>query len=589
MQLGQIERRQGNREAARKAFQEVADHHPDRLQALVEMAFEERALGRPRESEAALARALARDPGHAGALLQLAEHACLAGKDRQALAHAHRCIAAHPGNPAAYLAASRALAGLARIDDALGLLDHAASLFGAEAAIAARRVELFRTVGLWHKARTALEASGPDALRSFPMWWQRVQLDISMGEHAAAARALEAAPAATAHETARVCLLRGQLAEALWQPEAAARHYRDAIELDPSDSVPHGELARVCLLLLEADEARQHLRIMSRLQGLRLLLPGRSVNVSQTYLGRVLNEFVLDRAALDRLRAARSLQGTEHVQTLMAIVRDFPDNTAAAILLLVALRRCGQLATPGRAQARKPATAGIPRRIVQYWDARVPPTNVSSAMQSWPELNPGFEHRLFDDARARAFIDASYPTDVLRAYVRAQVPAQKADLLRLAYLVQEGGFYADADDRCVGPIEPILRPDASLIASQDIHGAINNSFLGAAAGDPIIRAALDLAVQSINRGDHEIVWLSSGPGLMSRVLARMLAEPASSSEALARIQVLDRGELARAVAVHCRLYRQASRRDRQATGAGSQRIGSLPPAASGTSIATSSG
>ena len=40
----------------------------------------------------------------------------------------------------------------------------------------------------------------------------------------------------------------------------------------------------------------------------------------------------------------------------------------------------------------------------------------------------------------------------------------KADLFRLAYLAARGGIYADADDRCLAPLDGWIHPGATLVA-----------------------------------------------------------------------------------------------------------------------------
>ena len=70
-----------------------------------------------------------------------------------------------------------------------------------------------------------------------------------------------------------------------------------------------------------------------------------------------------------------------------------------------------------------------------------------------------------------------------------------------------------------------------------------------------------MAVESINRGDRDVPWLSTGPGLLSRTLAHFLSEPRGLTgdrtgglpERLQRVVVLDGSVFARAVAVHCQL------------------------------------
>jgi hypothetical protein len=114
-------------------------------------------------------------------------------------------------------------------------------------------------------------------------------------------------------------------------------------------------------------------------------------------------------------------------------------------------------------------------------------------------------------------------------------------------------------------------------------GSVGNNFLGAAPGHPVIARALQQAVESINRGDRDVIWLSTGPGMMTRVLAQCLADPAGAEELLRSSLLLEPGQLNRAVAVHCRLnYKKTKlhwRHGAFARGSGAPgKTASIPPA-----------
>jgi mannosyltransferase OCH1-like enzyme len=179
-------------------------------------------------------------------------------------------------------------------------------------------------------------------------------------------------------------------------------------------------------------------------------------------------------------------------------------------------------------------------------------------MRTWPEHNPDYRIARFDDATARAFLAERLPPEVLRAYAQVREPAQQADIFRLAWLATEGGVYADADDRCLAPLGTILPAGAALVLFQEELGTLANDFIAARPGHPALLAALDLAVGAINRGDSDIVWLSTGPGLLTRAFVQWLpdGEPAVPDGAI----VLDRHELFQAVAPGCMTGYKTTRR-----------------------------
>ena len=67
----------------------------------------------------------------------------------------------------------------------------------------------------------------------------------------------------------------------------------------------------------------------------------------------------------------------------------------------------------------------------------------------------------------------------------------QADFFRLAYLNIRGGFYADADDKCIRPLEKLLRKDVQITLVQEDFACIGNNFLGTIPGHPIIKQAFN--------------------------------------------------------------------------------------------------
>ena len=76
-----------------------------------------------------------------------------------------------------------------------------------------------------------------------------------------------------------------------------------------------------------------------------------------------------------------------------------------------------------------------------------------------------------------------------------------------------------ADDRCIAPIATLDPGGRALIVYQEDLGSIGNNFIGARPGHPVIQRALSNGAAAINRGDSDILWLSTGPGLLTRSFA----------------------------------------------------------------------
>jgi mannosyltransferase OCH1-like enzyme len=200
----------------------------------------------------------------------------------------------------------------------------------------------------------------------------------------------------------------------------------------------------------------------------------------------------------------------------------------------------------------------IPQKIAQYWDADIP-ADVEMLCESWRSHHPNFAYTRFSNTEARQFLERKGPSGALQAFDRAREAAMKADVFRLALLYDQGGYYIDADDKCVAPISTIEHADCDLLLYQEDYGTTGNNFIGCAPRHPAIGSALRNAIDSINGGDTDMVWLATGPGLMSRAVAVHLAE--NLTERLKTTLILERHELARIAAIHIQTAYKQTRKN----------------------------
>jgi len=187
-----------------------------------------------------------------------------------------------------------------------------------------------------------------------------------------------------------------------------------------------------------------------------------------------------------------------------------------------------------------------PKTIVQFWhDLGQLPPDVEECVRSWTVWETsGFEHKLFDERTAGAFISNSLGARRKRAFERCYHPAMQADYFRLCYVLVEGGFYIDADDVCVGPDIGWLGDDGRLklqplcydIATEamvkpavflrpDVYDPswifyFNNNPLIASPGHPVIAHALSqatlLLLQLADEDELPEIQMATGPGNISK-------------------------------------------------------------------------
>lgn len=543
-----IPRAEGHWREAAEAFEAVAHQHRERVDALAEAAEDWMRAGENSRAEACLALFQSTAPDHPTLAEAQARRALVRDDPAGARALFERAAESDPTRLSAWLGAARARAMAGDMAGALEGLAGIAQRFGPRPEEAALRADLLRQAGRLFDAHAALA----EARRRFPHHahlWQQAQVErIEAGAFAEVEEALSAPPPVIAREDGRRAFVASLLASARWDFARAVREGKAAASRLPGDGWVRNRLIHAALLGLDMDRAGSHLAALAELEAGASRLKGKSANPSQSHYGQLHDEFRLDEDALVALRSALAqAEPQARLGALRASVAAFPDSTIAALQLLIELRRQG--VGPMAAQAEPLDTPGaIPLVLHQFWDEPPVPPDVAAYAGTWRAENEGMAHRLWSRAEAEDFLRERGLADALAAFRRALQPAMKADLFRLALLGEEGGVYADADDRCLAPIRPLLAGGVGFLSYQEDLGSLGNNVLAAVPGHPIVRLARDLACAAVNRGDNDILWLSTGPGLLSRAAARLLA---TQPDAMRDVRIIDRHQLSRFVAIHC--------------------------------------
>ncbi len=134
-------------------------------------------------------------------------------------------------------------------------------------------------------------------------------------------------------------------------------------------------------------------------------------------------------------------------------------------------------------------------------------------------MNPGWEHRLFDDETQLAFLSSVCSDRFMRAYNRIEPKygAARADIFRYVAVYLHGGIYMDMKSGTKRPLDDILRPDDQFIFSQWDNGPegilpgvgmrrslrrvpggeYEQWFVCAAPGHPYLANVLEMALSNI--------------------------------------------------------------------------------------------
>jgi hypothetical protein len=136
-------------------------------------------------------------------------------------------------------------------------------------------------------------------------------------------------------------------------------------------------------------------------------------------------------------------------------------------------------------------------------------------------LNPGWEHRLYDDSEIAEFIGSAYGQRVLDYYNRIdeKYGAARADLFRYLLIYKHGGVYLDIKASLEKPLDSVLLADDVYLLSRwrnqkgeqfegwGIHSRLRHHghqefqqwHIIAAPGHPFLRAVIERVLHCIDR------------------------------------------------------------------------------------------
>jgi len=108
----------------------------------------------------------------------------------------------------------------------------------------------------------------------------------------------------------------------------------------------------------------------------------------------------------------------------------------------------------------------IPKIIHQTWKDKNLPKAFQLLSETWREMLPDWEYRLWTDDMNREFVRTHYP-DFLEKYDAYPKNIQRADAIRYLLLQTYGGLYVDLDFECLDPGIINLLEDADFVAGKE--------------------------------------------------------------------------------------------------------------------------
>lgn len=114
----------------------------------------------------------------------------------------------------------------------------------------------------------------------------------------------------------------------------------------------------------------------------------------------------------------------------------------------------------------------IPRKIHQIFLTGSFPPRLKEHVESLKARNPGWQHRIYNNADAERFISTYYGQLMLDTYrlINPRYGAARADLLRHLLIYKWGGVYLDIKSDATKPLDEVIRPDDQYILTQWPNG-----------------------------------------------------------------------------------------------------------------------
>lgn len=169
-----------------------------------------------------------------------------------------------------------------------------------------------------------------------------------------------------------------------------------------------------------------------------------------------------------------------------------------------------------KAAAAESEMPEIPKVIHQTWKSREITAPFRTAWaDSWRELNPDWEYRLWTDADLEEFVRTEFP-NFLPIYLGYDATIKRVDSVRYLIMKRLGGVFVDLDFICLRPLETLLEGMLLVFGQQCANhlfpGAICNAFMASAPGHPF----WDGIENALEASRHFSVVDAAGPDFLTQ-------------------------------------------------------------------------
>lgn len=127
-------------------------------------------------------------------------------------------------------------------------------------------------------------------------------------------------------------------------------------------------------------------------------------------------------------------------------------------------------------------------------------------------LHPDYEYRFYDDNDILSYINKKGTVDMINAYKKLSIGAEKADFFRYIVLYYDGGIYLDLDSNIVKNIDILIKNKTAVISREKNKGVFVQWCLMFCPNHPIMKNTIELCIKNINSEKYKYDILNkTGP------------------------------------------------------------------------------
>jgi hypothetical protein len=151
------------------------------------------------------------------------------------------------------------------------------------------------------------------------------------------------------------------------------------------------------------------------------------------------------------------------------------------------------------------------KTIHQTWITDTPPSSLFRPdwIQSWRDLNPNWDYKLWTDFDIHEFVKSEFPQfyPIWCAYPRA---IMRVDAWRYLLLKKQGGLYVDLDSACLRPLDAWLTEKTLFCCGDQGDGLLSNSLMWAPERNMTFFEGIEDALMSRSSISNPVTGTGSG-------------------------------------------------------------------------------